>query len=259
MAVQKTQPAHGAREAVALPIWRDAEFSAESWLKYFEHNRASRPVLHLAETLSFPDTLRLPLIRSLQRFQVGETGEGKHLRRFARTLKDPAYERCIDLFIKEEQSHARILAEMIAALDGTLLTWHWSDVAFIGLRRMLHLKTEVFVLLIAEVIGKCFYLQCARAIPNERMAAAFSLIVLDEIAHLEFHAEFLELHLRKAPDAIRYFIYWCWAALFYAAMLVFVLDNRKALDALNMSPRDFVRECSKTFNRAATKALTVIA
>lgn len=258
MAVRDTQPAHEAREGVALPIWRDAEFSAESWLKYFQHNRANRPVLHLAETLSFPDALRLPLIRSLQCFQVGETGEGKHLRRFARTLKDPAYEQCIDLFIKEEQSHARILAEMIACLDGTLLSWHWSDVAFIGLRRMMHLKTEVFVLLIAEVIGKCFYLQCARAIPNERMAAAFSLIVLDEIAHLEFHSEFLELHLRKVPEPIRYVIYWSWAALFYAATLVFVLDNRSSLDALNVTARDFVRLCGKTFNRAATKALTVV-
>src|SRR5262249_4075085 len=89
--------------------------------------------------------LRGPLINSLQRFQIGETGEGKHLRKHARTLNDPMYEECIDLFIKEEQFHARVLAQMIQSLDGTLLTWHWTDLAFIGLRRVMHLKTEVFI------------------------------------------------------------------------------------------------------------------
>jgi hypothetical protein len=257
VATNKIDSAPIAQDRVPVPIWRDAEFSADSWLKYFEHNRVNRARVHFAECVSFPAQLREPLIRSLQRFQIGETGEGKHLRRFAATLRDPAYEQCIDLFIKEEQSHARILAEMIATLDGTLLTWHWTDLAFIALRRTLGLKTEIFILLIAEIVGKCFYLACARAVPNQRMATAFSLIVVDEIAHLEFHCEFLELRLRKMPEAARYFVYWCWAAIFYAACLVFVWDHRLALDALNMTPRGFLAECAKTFHRAASKALSV--
>jgi hypothetical protein len=258
MADNKLNSAPIAQDAVPMPIWRDAEFSADSWLKYFEYNRENRPRLYFADAVSFSPELRLPLIRSLQRFQIGETGEGKHLRRFARTLRDPVYEQCIDLFIKEEQSHARILAEMIATLDGTLLDWHWTDLAFIGLRRMLGLKTEIFILLIAEIVGKCFYLQCARAVPNQRMATAFSLIVVDEIAHLEFHCEFLEQRLRKMPETGRYFVYWCWAAIFHAACLVFVWDHRATLEALNVTPRGFLADCTKTFHRAASKALTVV-
>lgn len=257
MSVKDNNSAPVAQNGVSMPIWRDAEFSAEGWLKYFEHNRANRPALHFADSVSFAPALREPLIRSLQRFQIGETGEGKHLRRFAARVGDSVYEKCIDLFIREEQFHARVLGEMIDALDGTLLQWHWSDVVFIALRRMLGLKTEIFILLIAEIVGKCFYLQCARAVPNQRMATAFSLIVLDEIAHLEFHCEFLEGRLRGLPDAARYLIYWCWAAILYAACSVFVVDHRATLDALNMTPRDFMRECSKAFRRAACKALTV--
>jgi hypothetical protein len=256
MVVQTKSEINGGN-VVHVPVSAVGEFSAQRWLSYFENNRIGRESLHFTETLAFSPALRLPLIQSLQRFQIGETGEGNHLRKYARSMRDPVYEQCIDLFIKEEQSHARILAEMIAALDGTLLRWHWSDLVFIGLRRMLHLKTELLILLIAEIVGKCFYLECARKMPNERMSNAFSVIVLDEIAHLEFHCEFLSTQFKSLPEAARYAVYWCWAALFYAACCVFVFDHRQTLVALDTTPRAFLGECSKAFHRAAAKALLI--
>ena len=123
----------------------------------------------------------------MQRFQIGESGNGTHLRKYATTTKDPTYEQCIDLFVREEQGHARLLAQLIKSLEGTVLTRHWSELAFVALRRMLGLKTEVFVLLIAEIIGKCFYKACADRLQNKTMKDVFSAIVMDEIFHLEFH------------------------------------------------------------------------
>lgn len=233
------------------------EFSAQRWLNHFDENRTNKIDIRFPTDVHIEETLREPLIHSLQRFQIGETGEGTHLKRYARTVNDPKYEQCIDLFIKEEQSHARVLAEMIGAMDGTLLNWHWTDLAFIALRRMMGLKTELFILLIAEIIGKCFYLHCAKNLEDERMSDAFSLIVLDEIAHLEFHCEFLRSRLDRLPETARYIIFVCWMMLFYVACFVFVSDHAATLEGMDVSKRSFLRDCSSCFRRAAVIALDV--
>lgn len=225
-------------------------YSSTEWLLYFQNNKNDRVDFKFAHN-AIPLAIRAPLIRSLQRFQIGETGEGKHLRKYASTTGDQDYMQCIDLFIKEEQYHATVLAQMIQCMDGELLNWHWSDIAFIGLRRMLGLKTELFILLIAEIIGKCFYKACANGMENARIRDAFSLIVLDEIGHLEFHCEFMNIQMKALPGFVRQFTYFMWCILFFTACLVFIADHIESLNALKVAPRDFLNDCARTFYRAA--------
>ena len=238
-----------------ITIPATTEFSSKRWLSYFYENKKSRSDLKFSRTPSVPGNLRAPLIRSLQKFQIGETGEGKHLRKYAKRLKDPIYEECIDLFIKEEQFHARLLAQIIQALDGTLLSWHWTDIAFIALRRMLGLKTELFIILIAEIIGKCFYKKCADKLEDRILSDTFSLIVLDEISHLEFHCSFMHKQTRSIPLYMRRFIAYCWRFLFTSACTVFVFDHRRTLTELGVTGSEFLTDCSASFDRAAKKAL----
>ncbi len=244
-------------ESQGTIIRREDAFSSKQWLEYFRENRKNRVSIPFPEDVTVASELKEPLIRSLQRFQIGETGEGKHLRKYASTLKDADYEECIDLFIKEEQGHARVLADMIGALNGTLLQWHWTDMIFVTLRRMLGLKTEIFILLIAEIVGKIFYLQCARKIEDKRMSDSFSLIVVDEIAHLQFHCVFLRTHLARLSKPFRYFVFAAWGVLFYAACLVFVLDHGQTLAGMRVQKRQFLSDCTKEFSRAAAIALDV--
>jgi len=253
MISQELQPARD----TALVDEADESFLSARWLQYFQDNKTARGNITIPAGVAVSKTLRLPLIRSLQRFQIGETGEGLHLKRYASKTGDQVYEQCIDLFIKEEQFHARVLADMIAALDSTLLSWHWSSLAFICLRRMLGLKTEIFILLVAEIIGKCFYRLCADKLSDEALSDAFSLIVLDEIGHLEFHCAFLHSQMKTVSTTIRYFVYWSWATIFYAGCIVFIADHQRTLKALGGSPRDFLQQCARTFHRAAARALTV--
>jgi hypothetical protein len=42
-----------------------------------------------------------------------------------------------------------------------------------------------------------------------------------------------------------------WCLLFQTALLVFVLDHKGALQALNVSPCEFVARCSREFHRCA--------
>jgi hypothetical protein len=238
-----------------ISIDSEQKFSPSDWLGYFQINRESRAEITFPNRLAMAQELRLPLLKSLQRFQIGETGEGKHLRKYASLMNDVVYEQCIDLFVREEQFHARVLAEMIQALDGTLLSWHWTDLAYICLRRMLGLKTEVFIMLIAEIIGKCFYRACADNLDNRLLSDAFSLIVLDEIGHLEFHTHFLQDRTKAFPHAARRAVHYAWCTLFVVACLVFIADHKNTLVALKVAPRDFLRDCLNTFHRSATRAL----
>lgn len=232
-------------------------YSSSYWLWYFQTNREERVHITFPSdmTAEIEQSVRLPLIRSLQRFQIGETGEGKHLRKYARNTGDKLYEEAIDLFIKEEQFHARVLAEMIQAIDGTLLSWHWTDLAFIALRRMFGLKTELFILLIAEIVGKCFYKACAEKLTSPIMCSAFSLLVLDELGHLEFHCSFLRNQMSRFPPTVRRFVHCAWCMIFFTACFVFIADHAKSLAALNVTSKDFLLDCSKTFYRASRRAL----
>lgn len=234
-----------------------AQFSSRRWLAYFQENKKSCPTIVIPQSVRVSESLRAPLSRSLQRFQIGETGEGKHLKKFAAIMKDPEYERCIDMFIKEEQHHARVLAQIIAGMDGNLLTWHWSDLVFIGLRRLLHLKTEIFVLLIAEVIGKCFYRTCSAQLEDPLLSDAFSLIVLDELGHLEFHCGFLRMQFENSPLLLRQIVLFCWSVLFYSACCVFIADHKEALIALNTKPRQFFKELVTSFRICSHRALAL--
>lgn len=230
-------------------------FDSSQWRRYFEENRKLRPATRLPNEIVLDESLQASLIVSFQKFQIGETGEGHHLRKYAKRYGDPEYVRCVEMFIKEEQSHAQVLSQIILAMNGNLLRWHWTDVAFTVMRRMLHLKTELLILLVAEVIGKCFYKYVADKVDYKPLEEILSLIVLDEIMHLKFHTEFLAEQLRSYPWLVKHFVHYVWCVIFYTACFAFVLDHKKALKALNITSGDFIATCSKTFHVKATRAL----
>ena len=61
-----------------------------------------------------------------------------------------AYREALDFFIAEEQEHARLMGEVLDRMNAPRLRWHWSDWAFERVRRLLGLRMEVMVLLVAE-------------------------------------------------------------------------------------------------------------
>ena len=223
----------------------------QNWLKYFQHNREHRYSIPWDRTVEMPFHLRRPLIRSLQRFQVGESGEGTHLRRQAGTTRDPVYEAAIDLFIKEEQEHARLMAGVLQKLNGTLLHKHWSDACFILLRRLFGLNHELLVLLMPEMIAKRYFRALRDGTKDLLLKSVFEQILQDEEGHLAFHVDYLQRRFASLSLPSRLVLRAVWRILFRVACLVVIVDHGTILNGVGVSPGTFWWDCGLIFDEVA--------
>lgn len=223
----------------------------KTWLDYFQRNRQHRLKIPW-DKLTSPDWPRLlPLIRSLQRFQVGESGEGRHLRRQAATTGDGVYEKCIDLFIKEEQEHARLFAEILRRLGAPLLKRHWSNGCFVLMRRLFGLEEELLVLLIPEMIAQTYFRILREGTEDPALRTVFDQVLLDENGHVAFHIAFLRRALAgmSLPRQIASCL--AWKVAFRAACLVVMADHRGALRAFGGSATRFWWDCGLNFDHVS--------
>src|SRR2546423_5685306 len=164
----------------------------KKWLSYFEHNRSHRRPIPWDREVQVPAHLRKALVRSLQKFQIGESGEGRHLRKKAASAGDAAYPAAIDLFIKEEQEHARLMAGILKKINAPLLCADWTDGCFILLRRLFGLNHELLVLLMPEMIAKRYFRALRDGFDDPTVRAVCDQIVSDEEAHVAFHVDYLQ-------------------------------------------------------------------
>lgn len=223
----------------------------KSWLKYFEHNRDHRRKIPWELGITVDVASREVLIRSLQRFQVGESGEGRHLRKQAATTDDPVYMACIDLFIKEEQEHARLLAEILKGIGAKLLQHHWSDACFVLLRRLFGLNEELLVLLMPEMIAKRYFRALHDGATDPVLREVYAQIMHDEEGHLAFHIDFLKNALANLSLPARIVQRSLWRCLFRASCLVVMMDHRAILRASGVSPVKFWWDCGLIFDEVA--------
>lgn len=223
----------------------------KSWLKYFEYNREHRREIPWNEGVHVNATFCGPLIRSLQRFQVGESGEGRHLRKQAATTNDVSYMAAIDLFIKEEQEHARLMAEILKRMDAPLLGHHWSDACFILLRRLFGLNQELLVLLMPEMIAKRYFRAIHDGVDDPVVRAVCGQIMHDEEGHLAFHVEYLQRAFANMSVPSRLLLRIAWRMLFSLSCLVVMFDHRGALREVGVSSTRFWWDCGLIFDEVA--------
>ncbi|MEU8622160.1 ferritin-like domain-containing protein [Streptomyces sp. NPDC048623] len=212
----------------------------EDWVDAFTTERARR------EALGDPDWARgarLPaaVIRSVQRFQVGEDGDGAQLRAKARRAGDPVYTEAVALFVAEEQNHARLLARLLAAAGAPTLAGHWTDTAFVRLRRLLGLRMELLVLMVAEAVALPYYRALRDGSPDPLTAEVAARVLADEQRHVPFHCRRLRESLAPFPALARRAATLAWQALLTGAALVVAHDHGPALRTLGLRRTAFVR------------------
>jgi hypothetical protein len=223
------------------------------WLKYFEWNREHRRNVPWSDRIDLPPEQVAAFVRSLQRFQVGESGEGRHLRAAANTTGDQDYIRVIDLFIREEQEHARLMGDVLKRIPAPLLISHWSDGCFVLLRRLFGLNQELMVLLVPEIIARRYFAALRDRIGHPTVTAVCEQILHDEEGHVAFHVEFLQRAFTGMSLPARVLLRAVWRALFRLALLVVVLDHRSLLRVCGVPASHFWWDCELMFDEVAAE------
>lgn len=206
------------------------------WREYFEF-RAERALPEL-DTRTDYSALPKSLAESLAIFQLGESGGGTIIAQ-ARASRLPGvdsdYAGAIELFVREEHRHANILAMCVRMLGGELKRSNWTARLFVAGRRFMGLRLKVLVLLAAEVVGICYYMSLASALPVSPMKSWLLQIVDDERAHLEFHCRFLK---SQATSRWRRRIFiMAWRSVMIAAAVVVMIDHRQTIRELDLGYR----------------------
>lgn len=203
-----------------------------------------------------PAHLHPAILRSIQRFQVGESGDGANLITKAEAAGDPVYATAARLFVAEEQNHARLLANLLDSAATQPIPSHWTDTAFIHLRRALGLRLELMTLMVAEVIALRYYRALRDGTTDPLTIQVASLILEDERRHVPFHAQRLRQSFALASRPVRTLAALAWWFVMVAATLVVAADHGPALRQLGVTRMRFARDAFHLFRGIARASIT---
>jgi hypothetical protein len=235
------------------------------WTEYFRSNLRNfhEPPLP-PDDCRMPAWMRLPLMRSLAIFQLGESGGGTRLMRYVRTVVGEeqwrGYENAVALFIEEEQYHAELLGRVLEYLGGARLEKQWSNSTFRWLRNQLGMEFNIQILLVAELIAEIYYALLHRRCADAAIRACCLKILRDEMRHIAFHAEFFRERLGALPPWKRTLWRTQFRVFHAAAALVVAWDHRSCFKALGVGPFDFLRQATgpmRRFLRRLEKSYTL--
>ncbi|MGE3285358.1 MAG: ferritin-like domain-containing protein [Pseudonocardia sp.] len=208
-----------------------------TWLARFAARR-DRPLDAPWTAPVTPSPGRSALVRSIARFELGESGAGEEIQVRAARLGG-AYAGAIGLFTAEEAAHAAWLGRLRGRFGGAACRHHWTATAFVALRRALGLRTEVLVLLAAEVVALTYYRVLAEADADPALQAVCSRILDDERVHVAFHVDMLG---RELPPRSRRATLAAWRGFVAVTAAVVAWDHRGVLAGAGVSRRAFVAE-----------------
>jgi hypothetical protein len=215
--------------------------TSSSWLRYYENNRLNRIEPAWEMPCQLPDDWRRALAISLSHFQLGESGGGTFLLREASRHTDGDDLAALDLFVREEQEHARLLACMVRRLGGTLVARHWTHRLFKLVRRAGGFQFEIQMLLTAEIVGTAHYQMLRERIEDAPLCAGLDLMLNDESGHVVFHLDRLRRRWREYLPFERT----VWALQFQflvvTALRAAWLDHGRCLRTLGYGWSDFSR------------------
>jgi rubrerythrin len=221
--------------------------NSRAWLDYYQKNPQTwtDPEWHVPSPLG--DKTKSALALSLSHFQLGESGDGNFL--FAQAKKqapdDAVYQQALELFIAEEQAHARLLERLVQHFGGRIIKRHWTHALFRLVRRAFGLKFELQVLVIAELVGTAYYRLLHARARDPVLEQVCDRILRDEARHIDFHADWLgDFQSRLLP-----FERAGWSAqfqiLFSVAAQVAWIDHGRCLTVAGASRREFFREARR--------------
>jgi hypothetical protein len=213
--------------------------SPHSWLRHYRANRLNRPEPEWQQPCALPADIRGKLAVSLSHFQLGESGGGRFLLKEAAGNCAADDLEALDLFVKEEAEHARLLARLVQRMGGKLITRHWTHRIFKLARRAGGFHFEIQMLLTAEIVGTAYYEMIDRGVQDAPFNAAIGLMLRDEAGHIAFHLDRLKARWRDCLPVERTVWELQFQVLVLVAMRTAWLDHGRCLRDLGFTWEDF--------------------
>jgi hypothetical protein len=217
------------------------------WLNHFEYH-AEQPRGAPGASLNAlqPEERRL-IARSIATFQLGEQSDGTGLLRaayrFATAHGDELLPRITELFIREEQRHARLLRQFMDEHGIRARYGHWTNAVFRRVRRLAGFELYLHVLITAELIANVYYRALESVTRCQRLRVLCRTLLADELAHIGYESELiLELRSRK-PTALRTLIRLTHRAFYCGAACAVWVSHRGVLRRAGYTAAGFLRAC----------------
>ncbi len=230
------------------------------WVRHFERNIEVQGALEAQvdwDTVGRLDNRRRrAFVRSFQRFELGESGDGRHLLAKAERAGDAQYTRALTLLVAEEQRHSGLFARGLDHLGGASLPGHWSNTVFTALRRALGLRTELGLFLVAESVSVEYFGALAAGAPDPVLRAIGRRLENDELDHLRFQVDRLAQAYAGRPGWQRRAVRWALLAVGVGAVIVLVADHRAALRACGRRPVGYAWRAVRHLRQLLALALT---
>ncbi len=209
--------------------------SSSEWLDYFRRNADQLLPIPWEHGPELTDKERESIAASVQGFQLGESSEGRHLakcaRDYAQSSGDVEYYPAIQLFIREEQRHARELGRFMERSGIPMIRKTWPDTVFRRLRHLASLEQSIGVLVTAEIIAKVYYPALREAACSGILQAICEQIIRDEAPHVEFQCERLAILRRQCSTPGLVLRHGLHRVLFFGTIFVVWMKHGRALRA----------------------------
>jgi hypothetical protein len=227
--------------------------SSSGWERHFRHNAVSPSRIPWESSQRLSGAERAAISRSVQAFQLGESGQGSFLLRAAARRAegrgDFDYLASLELFVKEEQHHARDLGRFMRRERIEFIHSHWTNTVFRALRKLMGLELCIITLLTAEVIAISYYRALGRATNAAVLKALCRKILSDESAHIRFQATMLTQLQQDRPRWLTGCELQLQRALLWVTAVVVWTGHRACLRAGGYSLRRFGNETQRKLGR----------
>lgn len=166
--------------------------SYHQWAEYFRKNAKKRLKICFVGERDLDEDVKKLIFPSITAFERGECSEGIYLKaaaeKFSEQIRDPAYAEAMKLFIGEENTHSAYLAKY--------MRWHGVvkrektplNKIFQILRRSGGIRSEVTVLVTAEIIALSYYTALGNATDSKALKSICRQMLHDELPHVVFQS-----------------------------------------------------------------------
>lgn len=184
------------------------QFDYDKWAAYFAKNDAHRLNIDFSQELKLSTQEKKLIFPSIRAFQKGEGSDGHYLMKIVNeyVYKNgySAYKDAMQWFIKEENWHSAYLKKYMDFHKVKSMKHSFLDHVFRKLRQSGGLKSEIIILVTAEMIALTYYDALAEATESPALKSICKQMLHDELPHIMFQSHTLSrLRLTMSDHLLR--------------------------------------------------------